>query len=59
MGLEEQGDGVGVPVGALQQMGGHLVKRSGMVDGGMMGRSLQFLERGQRTSIKDRQVYRW
>ena len=44
MGTEEQGDGAGVSVGVLQQMGGHNPAGFGTVDSGLLGGNLQLPE---------------
>ena len=59
MGAEERGDGTGVSIGTLEQMGGHDPAGSGIVDGGLLGRSLQFLKGGHRNGEKNRQANRW
>ena len=46
LGLEKRGNGTGVPIGALQRVGGHLAMGFGMVDGGKVGGSLQLSEGG-------------
>ena len=59
LGLEEQGNGIGVLIGALQRVGRHHAKGSGTVDGKKLGGSLQLSEGGQKTGVADRQVCRW
>ena len=54
MGVEEQGDGIGVFIGALQRMGGHGPKDSGIVDGRFLGGSLQLPKGGQKNGGKNR-----
>ena len=54
--LEEQGDGLGIFARALQRVGGHNLKRSGEMDGGHVGGSLQFSKGWKKPGITNEQV---
>ena len=51
---KKQGDGAGVFVGVLQQMGGHNPMESGTMDGRLLGGSLQLPEGRHRNGRKNR-----
>ena len=57
--FEKQGDGVGVLVGAFQQMRRHNPAGSGTVDDIFLGGSLQLPKRRQKYGGKNRQTSRW
>ena len=46
VGVEERGNGVGISASTLQRMGGHDPAGFGMMDGGVLGGSLQLPEGG-------------
>ena len=59
LGVEERGDGVGVSSTTLQRVGGHHSVRLGILDGGLVGGSIQLLEGGMNACGTDWDVDRW